>query len=138
MMQIRLFLGAVVVNKDVALCAAVIKAGGGYQRLPELAIEEEGLTEHRAVLLTIDRILRSIGKPKAQITVYTSCEEAAFEWREEYKKDHTFCKSTADQDAWKRIVNYTEGTNIILDIKGQDSPLTALAALEQERIKNHE
>lgn len=138
MMKIRLFLGAVVVNKDSALCAAVVKAAGGYQRLPELAVEEKGLTEHRAVLLTIDRILRRIGTARTQITVYTNCEEVAFEWREEYRKDRTFCKSTADQDAWKRIIDYAEGKNIILDIKGQDSTLTALTMLERERIEEHE
>jgi len=137
LMKLRIFLGAVITGADTALCVAVVKGESSYQRLPEMTINAPDLTEHRAVILAVDKLLRDTIPAGVDVNVYTNCEEVAFEWREEYKKDRTFCKSTADQDAWKRLIDYIEGKNIKLDIKGSESALTAFTQLERERVDTY-
>ena len=137
-MILRIFLGAVLTGDETALCVAVINNGNGYHRLPMITVTNPLLTEHKAVLLAMEKLVKGIDRDDIDITVYTNCEEIAFEWREEYRKDHVFCKSTEDQDLWRRLINYVEGKHIRFDIKGSESALTAFTQLEREAVEAYE
>jgi hypothetical protein len=136
MMKLRLFLGAALVSDNMGICAMTLNAGGVYQRLPEVKFSGIQLTEHRVVLLAIDKALHEITETNVEIIIYTDCDSVAFEWREEHLADREFCASTQDQDVWNRITKYVAGRNIPLDIKGQDNTLTAFAQLERERRRD--
>ena len=134
-MDLKLFVGTAKESKIKGVYSMNLWCAGKFLSLPVRAYTyEQGITHHRLVLFAIYDFLRINDKKHINLTVYTENESAVFEWENEYKKDGSFCTSTADRDLWEAIAASAKRNHISLTIKGQSNAQTGISKIEKDRI----
>ena len=63
---------------------------------------------------------------KYTIAFYTDCDEAAYEWTNEYLKEGKLSSSTKDQDLFAEIINLANRKKLKIGIYGNDSVLSSM------------
>lgn len=126
--SIQLLIGTSLYGKRRGVSIMSVGYNGRFMRLPVNSYESDSaMTHHRLVLLSLLAFLRANALHDVRLEVFTSNDEAAFEWMTEYKEDGVFSEQTLDRDLWCVIARIVSGAQIELAVYGSDSALSDAA-----------
>lgn len=128
MRSIQLLIGTSLYGKQRGVSVMSVGYNGRFMRLPVNSYEAgRTMTHHRMVLLSLLGFLHANELHNVRLEVYSSNDEAAFEWMTEYKEDGAFSEQTLDRDLWTAIARIVSGADIELALYGSDSALSDAA-----------
>lgn len=135
-MRIKLFLAGTVKSRQEGIGGSSIYCNGSYFSMPpKLFATRNGLmTNHRLMLMIIADFFKINSKRKMQIDIYTTNENVIFEWNTEWKQDHHFAGSTADQDIWQEIIRYADFQQLDIAFCKADSALMGVSVIERKKL----
>lgn len=129
----RIYIRTQIMKNKKKMWSAILQYKANYVNTEHIDIPQEYLIgKHRSDLYAIyDCVCRYV--PIAStIYIYIENEQIVFEWNEEHKKDHAFCKSTRDQDLWQKLLYMAKRKRINIEIFGEKSVLTGITSLLTE------
>lgn len=108
----------------------------------EILLEKEkSISIHCILLCALIDALRKLSDSKLPsnplfVTYYCDNRKIAFEWNEEYLKDHKFSSYYSDGKLWEEIAKICSEQQIELRIAKTDSVLNGIVRSESERADN--